>query len=83
MIRVAERDEFLAFIVDWKEGNIPAISVCRILNLAGRLMRNDLNRHTKFCGKCAAECDGNSSIAVAIFDGELGGGGRCDRNGKP
>jgi len=82
MIRVAERDELLAFIVDWKEGNIPAIGVCRILNLAGCLMRNDLNRHTKLCGKCAAECDGNSSIAIAIFDGELGGGGRCDRNGK-
>ena len=83
MIRVAECDEFLALFVDRKEGNIPAIGVRRILNLAGSLMRNDLDWYTKLCGKRAAERDGNPSIVVAIFDGELGGRRRCDGNGKP
>src|SRR6516165_10889505 len=83
MIGIAECDEFLALLVDWKEGNIPAIGVRGILNLAGGLMWNDLKRHPKLCGECAAECDGHPAIVVAILDGELRGGRRRDGNRKP
>src|SRR5262249_36001990 len=83
MIGVAECNEFLALVVDRKEGNIQAIGVRGILNLAGGLMRNDLKRHPKLSGECAAECDGHPAIIVAILDGELRGGRRRDGNGKP
>ena len=67
MIRVAERDEFLAILVDRKEGNIPAIGVGRILNLAGSLMWNDLEAGLQALRRARGQnCDGYPSIAVPI-----------------
>src|SRR5215475_13634104 len=83
MIGVAKSDEFLALVIDWKEGNIPAIGVRGILNLAGGLVRNDLKRHPKLCGKCTAECDGHPTIIIPILDGELRGRRRRHGNCKP
>ena len=83
MIGVAELDEFFALLIDRKKGHVPAIGIRRILDFAGGLVRNDLERHAELCGERAAKSDGNPAIAVAVFDGELRGRRRRDGNGKP
>src|SRR5262249_698994 len=73
VIGVAEVDEFLALFVDGKKSHIPAVGGRRILDLARSLMREDLQRHAKFCGERAAEGDSDTTIGITVLNGELRG----------
>src|SRR4029078_1227670 len=83
MIGIAEIDKLLALLIDGKKGHVPAVGRRRILDFAGSLVRNDLERHAELCGQGPAEGDGNAAIAVAVLDGELRRRRWRNGNGKP
>src|SRR5262249_41879739 len=83
VIGVAEVYELFALLIDGEKGHVPAISGRRILDFAGSLVRDNLQRYAESCSKRATEDDGYPAVTVSILDGELRGWRWRDGNREP